>query len=169
MRPRFAARRAALTLTAAATALAGTTLLPGSAGAAEIPVGRRQLFGHQAGMGAPPRPLGPGGTSGPVNSAGSAVTPRVTDAAADRPVPTNDWWSSLVFKRYADNPYPQPMFGHPLSYRAVAGGLEIGYPTEPTVVGEGRQTRTRTPPTSPSASPGSTPPTPRSTTGPTGP
>nr|WP_309226129.1 glycosyl hydrolase [Streptomyces lunaelactis] len=81
----------------------------------------------------------PAGTSGPTTNTGAPVTPKVTPAAKDKPVPTNDWWSSLAFQRYGDNPYSTPMYGHPLTYQATAGGLEVGYPTSPAVVGEGRQ------------------------------
>ncbi|GAA3487929.1 glycosyl hydrolase [Streptomyces cremeus] len=81
----------------------------------------------------------PAGTSGPTTHTGAPVTPKVTPAAKGRPVPTNDWWSSLAFQRYGDNPYSTPMYGHPLTYQATAGGLEVGYPTTPAVVGEGRQ------------------------------
>ncbi|WP_345576618.1 glycosyl hydrolase [Streptomyces prasinosporus] len=81
----------------------------------------------------------PSGTTGPTNNTGAPVTPKVTQAAKGKPVPTNDWWSSLAFQRYGDNPYSTPMYGHPLTYQAVSGGLEVGYPTSPAVVGEGRQ------------------------------
>ncbi|MFE3738705.1 glycosyl hydrolase [Streptomyces sp. NPDC059134] len=81
----------------------------------------------------------PAGTSGPTTNTGTPVTPKVTEAARDKPVPTNDWWSSLAFQRYGDNPYSTPMYGHPLTYQATSGGLEVGYPTTPAIVGEGRQ------------------------------
>ncbi|MFD3516383.1 glycosyl hydrolase [Streptomyces sp. NPDC058657] len=81
----------------------------------------------------------PAGTSGPTTNTGAPVTPKVTPAAKGRPVPTNDWWSSLAFQRYGDNPYSTPMYGHPLTYQATAAGLDVGYPTTPAVVGEGRQ------------------------------
>ncbi|SCG06906.1 Endoglucanase Acf2, partial [Streptomyces sp. MnatMP-M17] len=81
----------------------------------------------------------PAGTAGPTTNTGTPVTPKVTDAARNRPVPTNDWWSSLAFQRYGDNPYSTPMYGHPLTYQATAGGLQVGYPTAPTVSGDGRQ------------------------------
>ncbi|MFI8194217.1 glycosyl hydrolase [Streptomyces sp. NPDC085946] len=81
----------------------------------------------------------PAGTSGPTNNTGGPVTPKLTQAAQAKPVPTNDWWSSLAFQRYGDNPYSTPMYGHPLTYQAVAGGLEVGYPTSPAIVGSGRQ------------------------------
>ncbi|MGW7412347.1 glycosyl hydrolase [Streptomyces sp. NPDC054863] len=81
----------------------------------------------------------PAGTSGPTTHTGRAVTPKLTAAAKDRPVPTNDWWSSLAYQRYDDNPYSTPMYGHPLTYQAKASGLEVGYPTAPAIVGDGRQ------------------------------
>ncbi|MFD5746626.1 glycosyl hydrolase [Streptomyces sp. NPDC127033] len=81
----------------------------------------------------------PPGTSGPTTNTGTPVTPKVTEAARNEPVPTNDWWSSLAFQRYGDNPYSTPMYGHPLTYQATSGGLEVGYPTTPAIVGEGRQ------------------------------
>ncbi|RBM08950.1 glycosyl hydrolase [Streptomyces sp. PT12] len=124
MRPHIPLRRTALTLTAAATAVAGLALVPGSANAAEVPVGSGSYSDER-----------PAGANGPQNSQGAAVTPQVTEAMAGQPIPTNDWWSSLVFKRYADQPHSQPMFGHPLSYQAVDSGLEVGYPTQPDVSG----------------------------------
>ncbi|WP_407705894.1 glycosyl hydrolase [Streptomyces yaizuensis] len=81
----------------------------------------------------------PPGTLGPTTSTGAPVTPKLTAAARDKPVPTNDWWSSLAYQRYGDNPYSTPMYGHPLTYQAKASGLEVGYPTVPVIVGEGRQ------------------------------
>ncbi|MFE0734849.1 glycosyl hydrolase [Streptomyces sp. NPDC058855] len=118
---------AALALVAALAALGlGPAATP--AAAATVPVG--------AGSHSDTRPPG---TSGPTTSTGTPVTPKVTAAAQGRPVPTNDWWSSLAFQRYGDNPYSTPMYGHPLTYQATAAGLDVGYPTSPAVVGEGRQ------------------------------
>ncbi|MFW6723052.1 glycosyl hydrolase [Streptomyces sp. MAR4 CNY-716] len=128
MGPHPKRRRTLLALTAAATVAVGAALPAGSASAAEIPVGQGSYSDTR-----------PPGTSGPVDNAGQPVSPKVTERVADRPVPTNDWWSSLAFQRAADNPYSLPMFGHPLSYRAVAGGLEVGYATEHVVVGGGAQ------------------------------
>lgn len=122
-------RRIALTTAAAATAAAvtGALVIP-SATAAEIPVGNGSYSDSR-----------PAGTQGPTDNMGTPVLPQVTDAVAGEPVPTNEWWSSLVFKRYPDNPYSQPMYGHPLTYQAVAEGLQVGHPTAHTIVGEGRQ------------------------------
>ncbi|MER8071875.1 glycosyl hydrolase [Streptomyces sp. NPDC094034] len=113
-----------------ATALAAVGLGPAAspALAANVPVGSGSYSDSR-----------PAGTSGPTTNTGTPVTPKVTEAARDLPLPTNDWWSSLAFQRYGDNPYSTPMYGHPLTYQATAGGLEVGYPTTPAIVGDGRQ------------------------------
>jgi endoglucanase Acf2 len=113
---------------AAATAVAVTGLLTSQASGAEVPVGNGSYSDTR-----------PAGAAGPQDNEGGAVTPKVTPALAGEPVPTNSWWSSLVFQRYPGNPYSEAMYGHPLTYKAVSGGLEVGYPTEPAIVGEGRQ------------------------------
>ena len=41
------------------------------------------------------------------------------------PIPTNDWWSSLVWP--AQSPHSLAMFPHPLAVKAQAEGLGIGY------------------------------------------
>ncbi|MCH0541679.1 glycoside hydrolase [Streptomyces sp. MUM 203J] len=116
----------ALAAALAALGLTGPGAVPASA--ATVPVG--------AGSYSDTRPPG---TSGPATDTGAPVTPKVTPAARSRPVPTNDWWSSLAFQRYGDNPHSTPMYGHPLTYQATSAGLDIGYPTTPAVVGDGRQ------------------------------
>ncbi|CAL9557164.1 hypothetical protein SUDANB106_04575 [Streptomyces sp. enrichment culture] len=111
----------------AATGLAATTGA-GVAHAATIEVGKGSYSDVR-----------PAGRQGPSDSGGQAVKPKVTPAMADRPVPTNDWWSSLVFQRFSANPWSENMYGHPLTYKAVSGGLEVGYPTTHQIVGDGRQ------------------------------
>ncbi|MBT2526078.1 glycoside hydrolase [Streptomyces sp. ISL-99] len=117
----------ALILVSALTALGlGSAAAP--AAAATVPVGSGSYSDVR-----------PAGTSGPTTNTGTPVTPKLTPAAKDKPLPTNDWWSSLAFQRYGDNPHSTPMYGHPLTYQATAAGLEVGYPTTPAVVGDGRQ------------------------------
>lgn len=48
--------------------------------------------------------------------------PQTSGSAADTPVPTNDWWSSLIMKNHADN-----MFNYPLAMRTTAEGLVMTY------------------------------------------
>ncbi len=44
------------------------------------------------------------------------------------PVPTNQWFSSLLFTSW-----PQPLFAHPASYRPTADGFEIDVPVKQVV------------------------------------
>ncbi|MCS0637999.1 glycosyl hydrolase [Streptomyces sp. LP05-1] len=124
--PLRAAATLALAAALAAAGLTGPAAAP--AAAATVPAG--------AGSYSDTRPPG---TSGPTTNTGTPVTPKVTPAAQGKPVPTNDWWSSLAFQRYGDNPWSTPMYGHPLTYQATSAGLDIGYPTTPAVTGDGRQ------------------------------
>lgn len=49
----------------------------------------------------------------------------------DGPIPTNDWWSSLLWPMHS--PHSMAMFPHPLAVRAHPGGLGIGYTATPTI------------------------------------
>jgi endoglucanase Acf2/chitodextrinase len=74
----------------------------------------------------------PAGGKVPDNSTGTPVTPKKT-ANVTGAMPTNKWWSSLAWQRYAGNPYSENMYAHPLALRAKAGGLGVSYPTNPTI------------------------------------
>ena len=58
----------------------------------------------------------------------------VTPNAPAGAVPTNDWWSSILWKR-TNCSYGEPMMAHPLGFRAGAGGLGFSYTTTPTISG----------------------------------
>ena len=47
-------------------------------------------------------------------------------------VPTNDWWSSLVFKKLNCN-YSENLEAHPAVYLPGAAGLGFAYPTTPAI------------------------------------
>ncbi|GAA1902482.1 hypothetical protein GCM10009716_10460 [Streptomyces sodiiphilus] len=125
---RFRRRLAILAAAAMAATGLATTTGAGVASAATVEVGKGSYSDVR-----------PPGRQGPSDFDGRPVTPKVTSAMADEPVPTNDWWSSLVFQRFSANPWSENMYGHPLTYKAVSGGLEIGYPTTHQIVGGGRQ------------------------------
>ena len=87
----------------------------------------------------------PAGAAAPVACAGVSANPRlyVTANAPAGAVPTNDWWSSLLYKR--DNvgcQYSAPLHAHPMSFQPAADGLGVSYTTTaaisgtPTGVGE---------------------------------
>lgn len=58
----------------------------------------------------------------------------VTDTAPAGAVPTNDWWSSLLFKKY-NCVGSEPLHAHPLSYLPQAAGLGLSNTTTPTMSG----------------------------------
>ncbi|MFD7609900.1 glycosyl hydrolase [Streptomyces sp. NPDC059828] len=121
-------RNLSLLTTVALAAATLSTVGSGAASAATVEVGKGSYSDVR-----------PAGRQGPSNNGGQEVKPKVTLSAAGTPVPTNDWWSSLAFQRFSGNPWSENMYGHPLTYKAVSGGLEVGYPTTHQVVGDGRQ------------------------------
>jgi endoglucanase Acf2 len=58
----------------------------------------------------------------PAGAKEPAETPFITSNVKG-PVPTNDWWSSLVFQKFSNQ-----MFPHPLGIQAHTDGLRIYYP-----------------------------------------
>ncbi|MEP7050254.1 MAG: glycosyl hydrolase [Pseudomonadota bacterium] len=70
----------------------------------------------------------------PGNSQKQPVVPKVT-ADFQGPATSNDWWSSLIWQNDSNgkNPYSEAMYAHPLTFRAEAAGLGLGYPTLPEV------------------------------------
>ena len=71
-------------------------------------------------------PAGPDGKPRRSIEAHPLVSDKVTG-----PVPTNDWWSSLVWPMHS--PHSMAMFPHPLAVQAHADGLGIGYTGEPVI------------------------------------
>ncbi|MEM6328580.1 MAG: glycoside hydrolase, partial [Bacteroidota bacterium] len=67
----------------------------------------------------------PAGTVGPQDALGRPVVPLVAEGF-DQPIQTNDFWSSLLFPFFQD-PFSGPLLAHPLSARALSGGLQMGY------------------------------------------
>lgn len=56
------------------------------------------------------------------------------------PIPTNDWWSSLVWP--APSPHSMAMFPHPLAVQAQTDGLGIGYTNTPTITDHKKDDKT---------------------------
>ena len=78
----------------------------------------------------------PDGAIGPSDTNGQSVAPRITDDFTG-PVPTNTWWSSLVWTRYPGKTFGEAMHPHPLSVKASSDGLEIGQVNAATPTGAG--------------------------------
>lgn len=70
----------------------------------------------------------PATMAGPSDFNNNPVSPRVT-ANFQGPIPTNDWWSSLIWPFYPGNQFGENLFAHPLAFKAQADGLGISYPT----------------------------------------
>ena len=75
----------------------------------------------------------PAGAAGPERFDGADATPLVSGNAASAPIPTNDWWSSLIF-RYFNEPMSAPLYADPIALRADAAGLQIGYQSTVTYI-----------------------------------
>ncbi|GIF01664.1 glycosyl hydrolase [Paractinoplanes rishiriensis] len=122
---RSAPGRRTFGLAVAAAVAAGLTAVAvgGSAGAATV------------GAGSYTETL-PAGASLPVGCGDLATNPRqfMTANAPAGPVPTNDWWSSLVFKKF-DCSYSENLHAHPTSYDTTSGGLGFSYNTTPQISG----------------------------------
>lgn len=70
--------------------------------------------------------VGNGGYTTTVPSGeGSPQDTQYTTSNVSRPIPTNDWWSSLVFESMSS-----PLYAHPVSAKAVAAGLDLWNPTD---------------------------------------
>jgi endoglucanase Acf2 len=79
----------------------------------------------------------PAGAKLPSGCGNVATNPRenVTANAPSGAVPTNDWWSSLLFKKGDECNFSQPLFAHPVAYKPVAGGLGLSYEQTPAISG----------------------------------
>ena len=79
----------------------------------------------------------PAGAKLPSGCGSIATNPRqyVTGNAPQGAVPTNDWWSSLLFKKGDDCAFSQPLFAGPAAYRPVPGGLGLSYQTDAAISG----------------------------------
>ncbi|WP_329015987.1 glycosyl hydrolase [Micromonospora rifamycinica] len=72
----------------------------------------------------------------PVGCGDLSTNPRqyATANAPAGPVPTNDWWSSLLWKK-TNCSYSEPLHAHPLSYQTFTDGLGFSAPSTATVTG----------------------------------
>ena len=56
-------------------------------------------------------------------------------------IPTNDWWTSLVWRKFNCASVSENLMAHPLAFHAYTKGLGVSYPTTPSI--SGRHTTTR--------------------------
>ncbi|WP_430781640.1 glycosyl hydrolase [Actinoplanes sp. G11-F43] len=79
----------------------------------------------------------PAGAKLPTGCGTISTNPRqnVTANAPAGAVPTNDWWSSLLFKKGDDCNFSQALYAHPVAYRPIASGLGLSYEQTPAISG----------------------------------
>jgi endoglucanase Acf2 len=79
----------------------------------------------------------PAGAKLPSGCGSVSTNPRenVTANAPAGAVPTNDWWSSLLFKKGDDCNFSQALYAHPVAYRPSATGLGLSYEQTPAISG----------------------------------
>ena len=78
----------------------------------------------------------PPGQEVPSDNNNAPVAPRVVPGFIGAP-PTNQWWSSIIWPRYAGNIYGTQMHPNPLSFQANGTGLGVALPRTPNVFGTG--------------------------------
>lgn len=78
----------------------------------------------------------PAGQQLPQGCGDISTNPRanLTANAPSGPLPTNDWWTSIAYKR-TDCAFGEPMFAHPAAYDTYPGGLGVSYSTSPVITG----------------------------------
>ncbi|MFC5368953.1 glycosyl hydrolase [Salinirubrum litoreum] len=63
---------------------------------------------------------------------GSPQDTQYTTANVSAPIPTNDWWSTLLWFQYSN-----PMFAHPIAATASGAGLDVSNPTDWNITSSG--------------------------------
>jgi endoglucanase Acf2 len=73
----------------------------------------------------------PAGGNPPLLGNGAIAYPAVTTNITG-PIPTNDWWTSLVYKNNVGNNFSEVLAAHPFMLKCTAQGLGIGSTSNPT-------------------------------------
>ncbi|MBO3103516.1 glycosyl hydrolase [Cellulomonas fengjieae] len=50
-------------------------------------------------------------------------------------LPTNDWWTSLLWRKFNCDSVSENLMAHPLAFHAFTNGLGVSYPTTPSISG----------------------------------
>jgi len=79
----------------------------------------------------------PAGGAAPQDCAGAVMDPR-SRTTANFPagaIPTNDWWTSLLWNKINCTPESANLMAHPLAFHSFTNGLGVSYPTTPSISG----------------------------------
>lgn len=79
----------------------------------------------------------PAGGTAPQDCAGGVMDPRsrTTTNFPAGAVPTNDWWTSLLWNKLNCTPESANLMAHPLAFHSFTNGLGVSYPTTPSISG----------------------------------
>ena len=72
----------------------------------------------------------PSGANPPLNQNGEVVYPATTDNVSG-PIPTTDWWTSLVYQNQSGNQFSETLVAHPLMMKCQNLGLGLGTTPDP--------------------------------------
>lgn len=132
-------RRLLAALTVAATALTGlapvallTTPATAAVHAITIAAGTTPAGDGSYAEGTPP------GGAVPTECNGTPVTDPRAHTTANFPagaIPTNDWWTSLLWRKFSCASISENLMAHPLALHAFTTGLGLSYPTTPQISG----------------------------------
>ncbi|MET0789301.1 MAG: glycosyl hydrolase [Cellulomonas sp.] len=103
--------------------------------AVALPIARAEAVAVGAGSYAEGTPTG---GAVPTECNNTPVTnPRahVTSSFPAGAIPTNDWWTSLLWRKFDCASISENLMAHPLSFHAYTNGLGVSYPTTATISG----------------------------------
>ncbi|MFG1842999.1 glycosyl hydrolase [Micromonospora sp. NPDC049175] len=123
MTPPVPHRRWALATATALALVVGGLAIPVTRAAEAAPVGAGSYTTTAVG----PLPSGCGAMSSNPRQFATANAPT-------GPIPTNDWWSSLLWKR-TDCSFSEPLHAHPISYDTFTDGLGFSANSTPAISG----------------------------------
>lgn len=80
----------------------------------------------------------PSGGAVPTECNNTPVTNPRAHVTANFPsgaIPTNDWWTSLLWRKFDCASISENLVAHPLTFHAFTNGLGVSYPTTPSISG----------------------------------
>ena len=80
----------------------------------------------------------PAGRAVPTECGDRPITDARAHVTADFPrgaIPTNDWWTSLLWRKFDCSSVSENLMAHPATFHAFTNGLGMSYPTNPTITG----------------------------------
>lgn len=100
-----------------------------------LPVARAQAVAVGTGSYAEGTPSGGGVPTECVDNPITNPRAHVTANFPSGAIPTNDWWTSLLWRKFSCSSVSENLMAHPLAYHAFTDGLGVSYPTTAAISG----------------------------------